>query len=370
MSPLVERALAIYVHIPFCPSKCGYCDFNSYAMQGEIMDRTVAATISQIERSPLRGRPAKTIFFGGGTPTFIPVKGLLSILETVLKCHPPINNQVEITSEANPGTVDAEKFQAMRNAGFNRISLGAQSFLDQDLVRLGRVHTSGEIERAVASARAARFENINIDLMFGLSDQSLVGWRRNLARALDLNVEHLSLYCLTIEPNTAFYRQVARKELILPDDDNTMQSNGYHQYEISNFAKSKFECRHNLEYWSGAEYAGYGPGAVASYEVIGQRMRTTNLKHPVRFCEAVECEEPVEYEVELLDEATLRTERLMLGMRLNQGLSLKGLDLDPNSIDRLLTLGWIEKIDEHEGDRIRLTETGRHLCSEVTLQLI
>ncbi|MBI3722269.1 MAG: radical SAM family heme chaperone HemW, partial [Fimbriimonas ginsengisoli] len=210
--------LAVYVHIPFCPSKCGYCDFNSYAMQGEIVERTARAIIREIRESPWAGRPAKTIFFGGGTPTFIPAPLLVEVLNAVTDTHPPLPN-AEITTEANPGTVDASKLETLRAGGFNRVSLGAQSFDDGDLVRLGRVHRAGEIERAVRAAHEASFDNLNLDLMFGLPDQSRAAWRANLARAISLEPEHLSLYCLTIEPNTPFYKLHLRGELPLPDDE-------------------------------------------------------------------------------------------------------------------------------------------------------
>ena len=149
----MPESLAVYVHVPFCPTKCGYCDFNSYAMDGDIVGRTAAAIAAEIRRSPWRGRPAKTIFFGGGTPTFLDESSLMGLLEAVFEVHPPVEG-CEITSEANPGTVDAAKFRAMRQ-GFNRVSLGAQSFLDSDLITLGRVHRGGEIERAVGAAREA-----------------------------------------------------------------------------------------------------------------------------------------------------------------------------------------------------------------------
>jgi oxygen-independent coproporphyrinogen-3 oxidase len=264
----------------------------------------------------------------------------------------------------------------MRRAGFNRISLGGQSFLDSDLIRLGRVHRSGEIERAVYAAREASFDNINLDLMFGLSGQSVQAWKTNLDRALRLDVEHLSLYCLTIEPNTAYYRLVSKNEIELPNDEiqvdmyslcaPKLHEFGFRQYEISNFAKPGRECRHNLEYWNGEEYAGYGPGAVGSYAIEGQRVRATSLKHPVRYCEAIEEGRTVEFDIENLDKSTLRLEQIMLGLRLNEGLALEGLDLDLNGLTKLEARGWIERSDRN----IRLTDLGRNFCSEVTLELV
>jgi len=375
IEPDLGSAIAVYVHIPFCPSKCGYCDFNSYAMSGGIVDRTVDAIVREIERSPNKGRPSKTIFFGGGTPTFLEESQLLRVFEAVLAAHPPIDG-AEITSEANPGTVDMPKFRAMYFAGFNRISLGAQSFLDNDLISLGRVHRSGDIERAVGAARDAGFRNINLDLMFALPDQSIHGWRKNLDRALSLKPEHLSLYCLTIEQNTAFYKLNQRGLLNLPDDDQQVAMydecvresalSGFEQYEISNFALPGLPCRHNLCYWNAEEYAGYGPGAVGSMSTPLGRIRYTNLKHPEGYCTAVESGLPIPFESELLDDSMLRTEKIMLGLRMNAGLDTSGLDLSPNSIQKLSERSWIES----EGNRVRLTPSGRHFCSEVALELI
>lgn len=363
------KPLAIYIHTPFCPSKCGYCDFNSYAMSGEIMERTTRAIIAEIERSPLRGRPAKTIFFGGGTPTFLETRQLLSILEAVLEAHPPVDG-AEITSEANPGTVDAAKFADMRAAGFNRISLGAQSFLEDDLITLGRVHRVGEIERAVDSARRAGFDNLNLDLMFALPNQFRRAWAANLDRAIALAPEHLSLYCLTIEPNTAFHKLAHKGALPLPGEDEQVAmydettalvgEHGYEFYEISNYAKPGRECQHNLCYWRGEEYAGYGPGAVGA---AGEpRVRHTNLKHPDRYCEAIEAGREVAYERESLDADTLRTERIMLGLRLAEGISLDGLDVPKH----LFTRGWVVE----DAGRLKLTPEGRHFHNEVVVDLL
>lgn len=368
----MPEPVLVYIHIPFCPSKCGYCDFNSYAMEGEIMARTSQAIIEEIRRSPWAGRPAQTIFFGGGTPTFIPEDQLIAIFEQAVRTHPPVEN-CEITSEANPGTVDASRFRAMREAGFNRVSLGAQSFADGDLLTLGRIHRASEIERAVEAARSAGFENLNLDLMFALPGQSLRAWEVNLKKALSLQPDHLSLYCLTLEPNTPFYKQHLKGLLHVPDEDSqvamyeatlaTMAGAGYEQYEISNFARRAsidYRCRHNLGYWRGEEYAGYGPGAVGCIDF----RRYTNLKHPERYCTAVEAGQCTAFEEEHLSVAIQRVERIMLGIRLNEGLSS---DLVP--MERLRKLQDRHWIQESEG-RIRLTDEGRHFCSEVALELI
>ena len=196
-------------------------------MSGEIIEKTVNAINKEIRNSPWKNRPAKTIFFGGGTPTFLEESQLIKILDTVLEIHPPIPG-AEITSEANPGTVDIPKFSSMRKAGFNRISLGAQSFHKEDLIKLGRVHEATHVGKAVTSARQAGFDNINLDLMFSLPVQSIFGWKENLELAFQLNPEHLSLYCLTIEANTRFYKLNLKGMLDLPKEEQQVQ-----MYEIA-----------------------------------------------------------------------------------------------------------------------------------------
>ncbi len=391
----MDSPVAVYVHTPFCPSKCGYCDFNSYAMEGDIIDQTVQATIREIESSPWIGRPAKTIFFGGGTPTYLSSHQLVSILEAVIKTHPPIQD-CEITSEANPGTVDIPKFADMRAAGFNRISLGAQSFDTGDLHRLGRVHEASHIGRAVTSARKAGFEKLNLDLMFALPGQSMRGWKINLDLALQLQPDHLSLYGLTIEQNTRYYKLHLRGMLDLPEDEvqvamydhavETCTAAGLAQYEISNFAKPGQECRHNLEYWYGNEYLAYGPGAVGCFsQPNGQKQRYTNLKHPRAYSESLEqsgspslipsgsrrgfgggspATHPLWCEQETLDQPTQDFEKLMLGLRLNQGVP-RLIPHDPKQAKILEDRGWIQT----NPDRLVLTQKGRHFCSEATALL-
>jgi oxygen-independent coproporphyrinogen-3 oxidase len=340
-------------------------------MSGDIMARTTSAMIQEIERSPWRGAPAKTIFFGGGTPTYLPSEQLVALLKAVIAAHPPVH-KCEITSEANPGTVDAERFSAMREAGFNRISLGAQSFFDSDLLTLGRIHQAGHIEKAVKAARDAGFENMNVDLMFALPGQSQKAWEHNLQRAIDLGTDHLSLYGLTLEPNTPFYKQHLKGQLTMPEEEDQVRmynaaitktaEASFEQYEISNFAKPGLECLHNLCYWHNEHYAGYGPGAVGFMD----SRRYTNLKHPERYCAAVESGEKLWFEEENLSQENQRMERLMLGLRLNEGLDVSGLALDPGKLEKAEGQGWITS----EGSRIKLTDEGRHFCSEVTLLLV
>lgn len=343
-------------------------------MQGDIMARTTAATVAEIKASPHRGRPAKTIFVGGGTPTYLPTEQLLAILEAILEAHPPVEN-CEITSEANPGTIDFPKFEAMRRAGFNRLSLGAQSFQADDLVRLGRVHAPTHIAQAVSKARTAGFTNISIDLMFALPGQSPRAWQQNLETALSLKTQHLSLYCLTIEPNTRFYRHHTKGLLHLPDDDaqilmyeqaiESTRAAGLQQYEISNFALPGYESRHNLAYWRNEEYLAYGPGAVGCYHTKQGKYRYTNLKHPEGYSAAVESGNPLHFESELLSAEDQNFERIMLGLRLNEGLATDGLSLDSKGLSSAIAREWVTHLD----NKIVLTKSGQHFCSEVTLML-
>jgi oxygen-independent coproporphyrinogen-3 oxidase len=238
------------------------------------------------------------------------------------------------------------------------------------------VHRSGEIERAVDAARSAGFGNLNLDLMFALPNQSVHAWNRNLDRALALEPEHLSLYCLTLEPNTPFYKRHLHGDLTVPDEDVQAQmyddcvarvaEAGYEQYEISNFAKPGRECRHNLAYWHGLEYAGYGPGAVGCVQSEGGLRRYTNLKLPERFAAAVEAAAPAWFEEETLGQDERTMEAIMLRLRLNDGLNIGETTVDPAGLERMRDLGWIDL----DGAHVRLTSTGRHFCSEVALALV
>ncbi len=332
----VPRSVAVYVHIPFCAKHCAYCDFNTYVerSQSVLVQATVAAIQRDIERAgrelTAQDRPVvvPTIFFGGGTPTFLQGEQLAAILRTVRDNLDVLPN-AEISSEANPGSSDAEKFAAMRGAGFNRLSVGVQSFDDGLLVALDRFHTAGEAERALAAARDAGFANLNLDLMFGLPKQNMPLWETTLERALALGTEHLSLYALTLEPGTRFERLDAGGKLDLPDEDveltmyersiATLTAAGLEHYEVSNFARSGFRSQHNQVYWRNEEYLGIGPGAV-SY-LGGRRWKRERL--PARYNAKVEAGADLAVESECLDTEGALGETMMLGLRLREGLPLQ-----------------------------------------------
>lgn len=264
----------------------------------------------------------------------------------------------------------------MGSAGFNRLSLGAQSFHADDLVRLDRIHAVDDISRAVGAAREAGFDNLNLDLMFGLPKQSARGWSSNLDRAFALNPDHISLYGLTIEPNTAFYKRHLRGELDLPNEDlqvdmyenccDRSEREGFAQYEISNFSKPGRECQHNLAYWRHEDYAAYGPGAVSCMTLDSGRKRETRIKHPERYCQAIESEQNLIVESDLLTPEAEQVERIMLGLRLNEGFAWPASRRPERTVAELCDRGWLAATPE----RITLTKLGRHFCSEVALHLI
>ncbi|MDP2960909.1 MAG: radical SAM family heme chaperone HemW, partial [candidate division Zixibacteria bacterium] len=262
----------IYIHIPFCLSKCPYCDFNSIVYNSELAEEYVKSLIKEIQlfSQNVNGKVvAETIYFGGGTPSILKSSQLGDILEKLFTSF-GIQADSEMSLEANPGTLTRIKTKELKGLGFNRVSLGAQSFIDEELKTLGRVHTS---KQAVKSYKILRdfFENLNLDLIFGIPGQKLKTWRKSLNMALKLLPEHLSTYSLTLEEGTPFYLLWKDKKLSLPEEDSVrkmyleaiglLKSQGYRHYELSNFALKGFECRHNLRYWDGTEYIGFGAGA-------------------------------------------------------------------------------------------------------------
>ena len=267
----MEKTLGLYLHIPFCKSKCAYCDFYSLPRSEEKMDAYTAALIRHLEEVAPRctAHTVDTVYFGGGTPSYLGEKRLIKLLKTVKKRY-HVAADAEITLEANPDSAeDWKTLRALRKAGFNRISLGAQAADDELLRRIGRVHTWEQVLSAVAAARMAGLENLSLDLIYGLPGQSLAAWQDTLRSAAALEPKHISCYGLKIEPGTPLWQQ--RQSADIPDDDTQadmylwtvdyLKKHGYEQYEISNFAQPGYESRHNLKYWTLGEYAGFGPGA-------------------------------------------------------------------------------------------------------------
>ena len=272
----MANTIGIYIHIPFCKSKCDYCDFYSLAGQEEQMDRYQKALLTHLRSfaSRLKGWVVDTIYFGGGTPSYYGDKRLRELLSLIQRLC-TISRQAEITVECNPDSVDPRSMARLRRAGVNRISLGMQSADGQQLRCLHRVHSPRQVIQAVSDIRQAKIDNLSLDLIYGLPGQTMADWEDTLEKALDLDPEHLSCYGLKVEQNTPLARQV-EAGLALPDEDlqadlylrtvDLLRQRGYRQYEISNFAKPGKESRHNLKYWLGREYVGFGPGAHSYFQ--------------------------------------------------------------------------------------------------------
>lgn len=375
--------IGCYVHIPFCVKKCAYCDFNSYSgYTDNSVSRYVSALETDIRRAnSAQSEPIDTIFFGGGTPTAIPAHDQARLLRAVLDTL-PVTQNAEITTEANPGTMDTAHLDILRNAGFNRISFGVQSFDAGLLKTLDRIHGPEEAKRAVQSARAAGFDNVSIDLMFALPRQSLAQWQDTLAQALEMGTEHLSLYALIVEEGTGFYTLQQKGRLLLPSDDlaadmyalaqETAKAHGFGQYETSNFAQPGRECRHNLHYWRNEPYHGFGCGA-ASYLNGTRRMA---LKSPALYADTITRGEDITLSCETLTRQETMAETMMLGLRLTEeGVPCQRFRArfgeDPRLVyaEELETFqqrGLLEVTDE----RIRLTPHGVFLSSEVLMAFV
>lgn len=296
---LVPPPLSLYVHIPWCVQKCPYCDFNSHALKTELPELDyIDALIDDLETDLMAyqlingQRPLHSIFIGGGTPSLISPAEIGRLL-TAIEARIPFSDNIEITMEANPGTVEAGRFDGYRQAGVNRISIGIQSFQDEKLQRLGRIHGSQEAIKAIELAKSAGLNSFNTDLMHGLPDQSIADAIGDLKQAIALDPPHLSWYQLTIEPNTLYYS----KPPTLPDDDDLwdifeqghalLTAAGYQQYEISGYSKPGKQCQHNLNYWRFGDYLGIGCGAHGKISFDdGRIIRTVKVKHPRGYLQA------------------------------------------------------------------------------------
>ena len=369
--------LSLYVHIPFCASKCAYCDFASFPDREGDWRRYFEALWGELDgwREALAGHEVATVFFGGGTPTLVDAE---YIEETLARCRAavPFADGAEITLEGNPGTLTPEKLAAYGRAGVNRLSLGAQSFDDGLLKSLGRIHTAAQIGEAVAMARAAGFGNINLDLMYALPGQTEGQWRDTLERAAALGVEHVSAYSLIVEEGTPMARRVAAGEALLPDDDgvNAMQREavarlaraGYQRYEISNYAKPGHACRHNLVYWNRGEYLGLG---CAAHSLFGGR----RFHNPEALDAYLAGERALDNQEMTLRDAMEET--VMLSTRTARGLDLDRWQRDfgvPFERGRAAALRRLERggLIETDGGAVRLTLRGMELHNAVVLELL
>lgn len=354
------RPLGLYIHIPFCKSKCAYCDFYSLAHSEEQMDAYCAALKSDLIRwaDAAKGYSVDTVYFGGGTPSYLGANRLKSLLETVLS-HYHVAPDAEITFEANPDSArDVDALKTLHSAGFNRISLGAQSFNDGELQEIGRVHTADEIARAAGAARAAGFDNVSLDLIYGLPRQTMARWRENLSAAVALAPEHLSCYGLKVEEGTPLY--LRRESTQLPDDDaqadfylktvDLLARHGYAQYEISNFARPGFASRHNLKYWTLGEYLGFGPGAHSDFACR-------------RFAIARDLSAYLAGKAVLSEDAAIthrerQREYFLLGLRTAQGICASETDADFAAAEAVLRECAAHGLAEQDRGRWRLTPQG------------
>lgn len=371
---LLAPAFGIYVHVPFCAARCPYCDFNTYVGIEDLAPAYLDAVVAEAEMWAERHGPlpeAGSIFLGGGTPTFVDPHLLARTLDGIREVL-PVAAGAEVTVEANPETVTAERLAVLRAGGVNRISIGAQSFRPGVLAMLGRTHSAGRTRRAVAAARSAGFDNLNLDLIYGTPGESPDEWRRTLDDALALGPDHLSCYALTIEAGTAFGAAVAAGRMPAPDDDDqagkyelaldVLDVAGYEHYELSNWARPGRAGRHNLIYWTQGEYVGLGAGAHSHLRGV----RSWNRKLPRAYVERPRAARAGE---ERLDPAARAEEWLQLRLRLVEGLDLAeaearlGRPLDPRPAVSAGLAGV-------RSGRVALTRRGLLLESEVVLRLL
>ncbi len=368
-----DPGFGVYVHWPFCAQKCPYCDFNSHVRFGGWDEaRYLAAYKREIDHvASLTGpRTVSSIFFGGGTPSLMKAETVGAILDHIAS-HWRIDPKAEITLEANPGSVEAQRFQGYRDAGVNRVSIGVQSLRDVDLKRLGRIHSVEEAKAAIGIA-ARTFERFSFDLIYARPGQTVAEWRAELGEAMALAGDHLSLYQLTIEPDTPFFELHRRGKLIVPEDEaagdlyeatqEICEARGLQAYEVSNHARPGEESRHNLLYWRYGEYAGVGPGAHGRLISNGQRYATSTERAPEAWVEGVEQQGHGFASMEALTNHEAADEMLLMGLRLSEGLDLERLEavggVRPSraAIDMLETAGLVERLVPGEDSAAGLDE--------------
>ncbi|MBI2487808.1 MAG: radical SAM family heme chaperone HemW [Deltaproteobacteria bacterium] len=380
-------ALGVYVHIPYCVKKCPYCDFNSYGVGKRIPEEEYTeAVLKELDfyRGSIEKRPLSSIFFGGGTPSLFSSESIGKIIDKIEGITFPLDS-LEVSLEVNPKTADLEKLKSFREVGVNRISVGVQSFSERKLKILGRINLPDDSRRVLEEISRAGFVNFNLDLMYGVSFETLDEWRLDLEKALEFNTNHISAYCLTIEDDTEFGTLYSQNKLPLPDEDlltdmitftsEFLERAGYTQYEISNFAKPGFECRHNLLYWRGENYLGLGAGAHSHLPLnddLSWGMRFSNLKNPALYMKTVkQGKKPLAF-TEFLNKQEALEDRVLMGLRLREGINILNLEerfgIRPstNRLGILINDGFINISD----DFLQLSKKGILVSDELILKVL
>jgi len=368
------KKLAIYLHIPFCKQKCKYCDFNSFFIKSkDKINEYITALCDEIEyyANGANEFEISSVYFGGGTPSFIDEKNIKIVLDTI-KAQYNVMNDAEITIEVNPGTVNFEKLKTYNEIGINRLSIGIQTLNDSLLEEIGRIHTSKEAKECFYLARRAGFNNISLDIMFGLPNQTLKDVENTLEDFIKLDPEHISAYSLKIEEGTVFGKLYRENNLKLPAEDieremyylikKKLKEAGYNQYEISNFSKANYESRHNSAYWKRQDYLGFGISASSCFKEV----RFTNTDNFSKYIE-----NPIENfsEKEVLTKDIIESERVVLGLRMLRGLEIEEFykkDEWTKALEELIENGLLTNM----GGMIRLTDKGLDLANQVFVEFI
>lgn len=361
---------AVYIHIPFCTNKCFYCDFNSYVLKDQPVMDYLHALDREMELTVKNTPPGviKTIFVGGGTPTVLKPDEMAYFLQSVRRHFPQWDENIEFSMEANPGTTDIDKLRVMKEGGVNRVSFGVQAFQNELLSGIGRIHNVDDVYRSLENARAVGLDNLSVDLMFGLPNQTVDMLRESIAKALELGLPHYSIYSLKVEENTLFHTLFNKNKLPLPSEEDelemylllmsTMEAAGYTQYEISNFAKPGLESRHNITYWRNEDYYGLGAGA---HGYVG-RQRHMNIKGVNPYIEASRSGLP-RLDSFPISEQEAMEDFMMVGLRMREGVSDSAFrsqfgksleDIFAASLHKMLSAGLLEQT----GDTYRLSKQG------------
>ncbi|HNX29205.1 MAG TPA: radical SAM family heme chaperone HemW [Syntrophomonadaceae bacterium] len=378
-----KKAIGVYIHIPFCRKKCYYCDFYSLPDTDEsLLDQYCQALVTEIETAAWRDElMVSTIFLGGGTPSLLSARQLSGILQQIAAVF-PVSSEVEITVEANPATINLPKMEEYLTAGVNRISLGAQSFADDELTVLGRVHNAEDILSSVQILYKCGLENFNLDLIYGIPGQSIRSWETNLRKAMELKPAHISAYLLQLAPQTIMARQAEQKLLTLADEEteaamyevtiDELTAGGFKQYEISNFSLPDYECRHNIFYWQSKNYLGFGAGAVSYMD----NRRYINKPELFNYMESLRSGKlPPTEELENMSLKEQLADAIVLGLRLSQGINIEEIN-KRFDIDFIKEYSYEIKNNIEKGllnlnnGQLALTRRGYFLSNEVLCHFV